>query len=65
MEECSKCGNKDPVYFFRRKDGRLYCRRCITFKDDESVKERLIEKRRVKPVLDYSLSKEQKEILHR
>lgn len=62
MEECSKCGNKDPIYFFRSKDSRLYCRRCITFKDDESVKERLIEKRRVKPVLDYSLSKEQKEI---
>ena len=52
MEECSKCGNKDPIYFFRSKDSRLYCRRCITFKDDESVKERLIEKRRVKPVLD-------------
>ena len=57
---CERCGNSDPKYIGRL-NGRLYCRRCITF-SGEVVK---VEPRRPSPsplTLHYPLSDEQKAI---
>lgn len=60
MEEkfvCPRCGNKDPAYL-GRKNGKIYCRRCIGFAGDE-VKEVAASPKLVKLDLKYSLSEEQ------
>lgn len=54
---CPRCGNKDPA-FLGRKNGKIYCRRCIGFAGEEAKAEPEAPKI-VKLDLKYSLSPEQ------
>ena len=57
---CPICGNKDPRYI-GYKNGKPYCRKCISFIGEEAKKEyKTPEKARI--FLEYDLSPEQKEL---
>ena len=57
---CPICGCKDSRYFGLKK-GRLYCRRCISFRGEE-VKNDISYPRRAPVYLDYELSDDQKRL---
>lgn len=60
---CERCGNTDPKYIGNI-NGKLYCRKCITFKGEEAIYKKSNEKD-VKYYLNFTLSDEQKEISSR
>lgn len=63
MEEkfvCKKCGNSDPKYLGHM-NGKIYCRRCITFKGEE-VEYKAKRKEKTQYLIKFELSEKQKEI---
>lgn len=57
---CPRCGNSDPR-FLGHKNGKVYCRKCISFRGDEAIKKPESPKNVVLS-LDYYLSKEQESL---
>lgn len=57
---CPRCGNSDSRYFGVR-NGKLYCRKCISFRGDEAEQKEERPKNVVLS-LDYHLSKEQENL---
>ena len=57
---CPRCGNSDPR-FLGHKNGKVYCRKCISFRGDEAIKKPESPKNVVLS-LDYHLSKEQESL---
>ena len=57
---CPKCGNSDPRYFGHL-NGKMYCRRCVTFKGKEATY-RNKRKVKIEYKLKFELSNRQKEI---
>lgn len=60
---CPRCGNRDPR-FLGMKNGVPYCRRCISFAGESIVESAPVPKN-VRLDLQYSLSKEQRELSDR
>ena len=58
---CKRCGNKDERYI-GYKFGVPYCRKCISFRDNNYISHSFLPIRDIKPYLKYPLSKEQEEI---
>ena len=58
---CPRCGNQDESYLGKKKDGSLYCRRCISFQGEE-VQEKPLISPNISLVLNYSLTPFQKEL---
>lgn len=54
---CPRCGNSDPR-FLGHKNGKVYCRKCISFRGEEALEKKASPKNVVLS-LDYRLSKEQ------
>ncbi len=54
---CPRCGNSDPR-FLGYKNGKVYCRKCISFRGEEALEKKASPKNVVLS-LDYRLSKEQ------
>ena len=59
---CSRCGNSDKRTFGINKEGKSYCRLCISFKEEKITGKINIKHQNIKPQLKYPLSKEQQEI---
>jgi len=57
---CPICGNANPIYY-GYKLGRIYCRKCISFRG-EDVKEELSFPKYSSISIDYDLSEEQKRL---
>ena len=57
---CPRCGNKDPRFLGVR-NGKTYCRKCISFRGEEAEDKKLAPKN-VRLALRYPLSKDQKEL---
>lgn len=57
---CPICGNKDPR-FIGYKNGKPYCRKCISFKGEEAV-DRLKIPKKSRIYLNYDLSDDQKRL---
>lgn len=55
---CPRCGNNNPSFFGRRKDGTFYCRKCVGFEGEEAQRIPL-KPSNVNLKLDYRLSREQ------
>lgn len=62
--QCKRCGNEDPRYFYWHPLG-LYCRKCITFKDDQVENWKISAKDVDEYTLGYQLSDKQKEIAYK
>ena len=58
MFVCKRCGCDNQIYF-GIKNGEKYCRRCIGFKGDEAKVIISKKNKNIKPVLNYSLTKDQ------
>ena len=58
--KCPICGNTD-MHSIGYLKGKLYCRKCITFRGKEA-EEQLLELKNADFTLTYRLSKEQKEL---
>jgi competence protein ComFA len=58
MAYCEVCGCTDIKYFGKRK-GKLYCRRCISFKGENVIRKESKIEEKVKPMLKYKLTKDQ------
>ena len=54
---CPRCGNSDPR-FLGHKNGKVYCRKCISFRGEEALEKKASPKNVVLS-LGYRLSKEQ------
>lgn len=59
--ECPNCGNTDKKYL-GVKNGKYYCRRCLSFSFEQVRQDYVISKDKVKLTLDYPLSEKQKNI---
>lgn len=59
--KCDLCGNEDPKYFGEL-NGKIYCRRCISFKGDPVDDSLYKRKYKGQVSLGYKLSKVQEEI---
>lgn len=55
---CRRCGNRDPRFVGRKKDGSLYCRACVSFCGKEATKALRV-KKKASYFLPFHLSKEQ------
>ena len=56
---CPNCGNTNPIYF-GFKDGKFYCRLCVSMKAKEKLNKALTNKSKL--ILKYPLTTEQEEI---
>lgn len=61
---CPLCGNKDSKYLGFL-NGKLYCRRCISFKGEAASKSLLDKNMKYKISITYTLSEEQKNLAHK
>ncbi|MBW9212725.1 MULTISPECIES: helicase-related protein [Terrabacteria group] len=59
--KCERCGNEDPNYFYHGKRGR-YCRKCVSFLEENKLDWSLTKEDCDEYYLSYSLSSKQKEI---
>lgn len=58
MVYCEVCGCNDIKYFGKR-NNKLYCRRCISFKGEHVLEKTSLINKEVKPFLKYKLTKDQ------
>ena len=61
--KCLRCGNEDPGYFYHGKRG-CYCRKCVSFLEEEKLEWKLSKEDCDEYCLSYPLSLKQQEISH-
>ena len=59
---CDRCGNSDPRYIGYKKNGKPYCRLCLSFNGDLAKPHEIHNDYEVIEELNYSLSEDQEKI---